>query len=122
MAYHWGIILGMICLGSVIAFIALGSKTKQVTASVSDIRWQLSIEILAQQPVQRSAWEEYVPVEAQDVSCRDEYKETSSFPAPKATEVCAHLMSSIRAAVRARWSRIANISFTTVIVLTWWKS
>lgn len=83
-----GIILGMICLGSVIAFIVLGSKTKQVTASVSDVRWQLSIQILAQQAVQRSAWEESVPVEAQNVSCRDEYKETSSFPAPKATEVC----------------------------------
>ncbi|OGO62203.1 MAG: hypothetical protein A2030_05755 [Chloroflexi bacterium RBG_19FT_COMBO_50_10] len=83
-----GIALGVLCLGSLIAFIVMSSRTSDVTASVSDLRWQLSIEILAKQPVQKSAWNEDVPSEAQNVSCRDEYKETSSIPVPNATEVC----------------------------------
>ena len=66
----------------------MSNRTSDVTASVSDLRWQLSIDILEQQPVQKSAWSEDVPSQAQDVACRDEYKETSSNPAPKSTEVC----------------------------------
>ena len=83
-----GIVLGVLCLAAVIAIIVLSSRTNTITATVSDVRWQRSIEILAMQPAQRSAWEEDVPPEAQNVSCRDEYKETSSVPAPNATEVC----------------------------------
>lgn len=83
-----GIALGVLCLAVIIAAIVLSNRTKAVTATVSDLRWQRSIEILAMQPVQRAAWQEDVPSEAQGISCRDEYKETSSFSAPKSTEVC----------------------------------
>jgi hypothetical protein len=83
-----GIALGVLCLMSVIGFIVLGNRTNAVTGTVSDIRWQRSIEILEQQPVQHSAWSEEVPAGAKDVSCRDQYKETSSNPVPNATEVC----------------------------------
>jgi RNA polymerase subunit RPABC4/transcription elongation factor Spt4 len=82
------IALGVLCFASVIAFFVMSSRTSDVTASVSDMHWQLSIDILEKQPVQKSAWSEDVPVEAQDVSCQDEYKETSNIPAPNATEVC----------------------------------
>ncbi len=83
-----GIALVLVCLGAVILFIVLGNRTNEVTATVTDLRWQRSIQILALQPVQQEAWQEQVPQEAQNVSCRDEYKETSSFPGPKSTEVC----------------------------------
>lgn len=83
-----GITLGVLCLASVIVYIVMSSRTTDVTATVADVHWQLSIDILELQPVQRSAWTEDVPSQAQDVVCRDEYKETSSNPAPKATEVC----------------------------------
>ena len=83
-----GIILGVLCIAGVIAFIVMSNRTNDVTASVSDMRWQLSIDILEKQPVQKSAWSEDVPSEAQDISCQDEYKETSTNPAPNATEVC----------------------------------
>jgi hypothetical protein len=83
-----GIVLGMICIASVITFIVMSNRTNDVIGIVSDMRWQYSIEILEKQPVQKNAWSEDVPVEAQDVSCREEYKETSSNPAPNATEVC----------------------------------
>ncbi len=78
----------MLCLASVIAFIVMSSRTSDVTASVSGMQWKLSIDILEMQPVQKSAWSEYVPSQAREVSCRDEYKETSNIPVPNATEVC----------------------------------
>ncbi len=83
-----GIALGLLCLASVIVFIVMSNRTSDVTASVAELRWKLSIDILEQQPVKRSAWSEDVPSQAQEVVCRDEYKETSSNPAPKSTEVC----------------------------------
>ncbi len=83
-----GIALGLLCLASLIAFIVMNSRTSDVTASVSGMQWQLSIDILEKLPVQKSAWSVDVPSQAQDVSCQDEYKETSNIPAPKATEVC----------------------------------
>lgn len=83
-----GIILGLVCLSSIIAIIILGNRTSDVTARVSDMHWQMSVEILEQQPVQKSDWSENVPAEAEDVSCRDEYKETSSEPVPNSIEEC----------------------------------
>jgi RNA polymerase subunit RPABC4/transcription elongation factor Spt4 len=83
-----GIVLGVLCLAGIIAMIVMSTRTSAVSATVSDVRWQRSIEILALQPAQRAAWEEDVPQEAQNVSCRDEYKETSDVSAPKSTEVC----------------------------------
>jgi len=83
-----GIVLGLLCFASVIVYIVMSSRTSDVTASVSDIRWQLSIDILEKQPVQKGAWSEDVPAQAQDVSCQNEYKETSNLPAPNSTEVC----------------------------------
>jgi hypothetical protein len=72
----------------VIAYVVMSNRTSDVTATVAGMHWQLSIDVLEQQPVQKSAWSDGVPSQAQDVSCRDEYKETSSNPAPKSTEVC----------------------------------
>lgn len=83
-----GIALVLICGGSLVAYLVLNNRTNQVTATVSDLYWQLSIDMLELQPVQQSAWSDAVPVDAQDVTCRDEYKETSNLPAPNATEVC----------------------------------
>ena len=83
-----GIAIVVLCVGSLIAYLVMSNRTKAVTASVSDISWRLSLDILEEQPVQRAAWSEEVPSQAQDVSCQDEYKETSDLPAPKATEVC----------------------------------
>jgi rubrerythrin len=82
------IALGVLCFAGLISFFVMSSRTNDLTASISDIRWQRSIEILEKQPVQKSAWSEDIPSDAQDVSCQDKYKETSNFPAPNATEVC----------------------------------
>jgi RNA polymerase subunit RPABC4/transcription elongation factor Spt4 len=83
-----GIAAGLLCIAAVIVFIIMGNRTNEVSATVSDLRWQRSIQILEMQPVQSSSWEEEMPAEAQNIACRDEYKETSSNPVPDATEVC----------------------------------
>jgi hypothetical protein len=83
-----GIAIALLCLASVITFFVLSSRTSAVNALVADTRWQRSIEILEQQPVKRSSWSDDLPADAENVSCRDEYKETRSEPAPNATEVC----------------------------------
>jgi rubrerythrin len=83
-----GIVFGVLCISGVIAFIVLNNRTNDVSASVADMRWQLAIDILEKQPVQKGDWSEQVPSDAQDISCQDKYKETSLEPAPNATEVC----------------------------------
>ncbi len=83
-----GIIFGAVCCTSILAFVVLSMRTSDVTATVTDKSWQLSIEILEKQPVQKSAWSEDVPSQAQNVSCQDKYKETSNFPVANATEQC----------------------------------
>ncbi len=83
-----GIAIGVLCLAAIIAFIVLSSRTNEVTGTVTNLLWQRSIEILAMQPVTHAAWHEELPSDAQDISCQDEYKETSSDPVPNATEVC----------------------------------
>ncbi|OGO66757.1 MAG: hypothetical protein A2029_03150 [Chloroflexi bacterium RBG_19FT_COMBO_47_9] len=83
-----GIAVGVMCIASIIAFIALSNRTNDVTARVVDRNWQLSIEIREKQPVQKSNWSEDVPSDAQDVSCEDKYKETRTEPAPNSVEVC----------------------------------
>jgi hypothetical protein len=82
------IVFGVLCLVGIIALIILSNRTSDTTAVVSALHWKYAIEILELQPVSKSAWSEEVPSDARDVSCRDEYKETSSNPAPNATEVC----------------------------------
>jgi RNA polymerase subunit RPABC4/transcription elongation factor Spt4 len=83
-----GVVLVLACIGSVIAFAVLSNRTSDIAATVADRNWQLSIDILAQRPVQRSDWHENVPSSAKDTTCQDKYKETSNFPVPKATEEC----------------------------------
>jgi len=83
-----GIVLGVLCFASLIAYIVMNNRTNNVTAKVSDLSWQLSIDILEERPVKKSAWSKDVPSQAQDVTCEDKYKETSNSPVPNATEVC----------------------------------
>ncbi len=83
-----GTALGVLCLVSVIVFVILSNRTNATAASVSDIRWQRSIEILEQQPAQHSDWSEDVPIEASNITCRDEFRQTSNELVPNSTEVC----------------------------------
>ena len=79
---------GVLCIGGIIAFIALSGKTSDVTGQVQSVAWERTISILAQRPVERETWEDNLPQEAENISCRDEYRRTSDFPELKSTEVC----------------------------------
>ena len=81
-------VLALCCVGSLIFFVSQSMRTTASRGVVEMVEWQRSIAILAEQPVQKEAWEEDVPNAATDVFCSDQYRETRSEPAPKATEVC----------------------------------
>lgn len=83
-----GISLGVILVAALIAFIVMNSRREEITASVAAVHWQLSVEILALQPVQHSAWSEQVPPDATGITCREKFKETSDSPVANATEEC----------------------------------
>jgi DNA-directed RNA polymerase subunit RPC12/RpoP len=78
----------VICCGGVGIFALLSLRTSDVSASVQDVSWQRMVEIQEQRQVQESAWEDSLPADAQNISCRDEYRETRPNPAPNSTEVC----------------------------------
>jgi hypothetical protein len=80
--------LFVLCCGAAAVFAILSARTEEVRATVQDVSWQRSIEILEERLVSDAAWEESVPSQAQNVSCREEYRETRSNPAPNSTEVC----------------------------------
>lgn len=70
------------------AFVFMGFRTSDTTATVSDARWERSIDIIAPMPVQSSAWVDQVPSGAMNVSCRQEFRYTSNEPVEGSREVC----------------------------------
>lgn len=78
----------ILCLGSIMAFIFFSTRTTDVRAEVESVRWQLSIDILEEQNVEKSAWIDQLPGKAENISCEDKYRNTRDQPAPKSTEVC----------------------------------
>ncbi len=83
------IALGILCVAGIIGFIIMSNRTNDISAIVSDIHWKYAIEILEQAASPKRAIGVMIcHQKRQNVSCRDEYKETSSNPAPNATEVC----------------------------------
>jgi hypothetical protein len=84
-----GIVLFVLaCCGAIGLYAILSARTSDVKGQVQSVTWERTVSILEERPAQKEAWEESVPSEASNVSCQDRYRETSSFPAPKSTEVC----------------------------------
>lgn len=81
-------VLGLVLCVALGALLARGSRTTANLASVQDIRWERSIQILELRPVQRQDWQDEIPAEAEINTCREELRETRSEPAPGAVEVC----------------------------------
>jgi hypothetical protein len=78
----------VLCCGGLGVFALLNMQTEEVRARVEDVSWQRSIAILEERLVEQADWEARLPTGAQNISCQDRYRETSSFPAPNSTEVC----------------------------------
>ena len=79
------IVLVVIGLG---IFVFMGFRTSDTTAQVSGAHWERSIDIIAPVPVRSSAWRDQLPAAAANVSCRQEFRYTSSEPVAGAREVC----------------------------------
>jgi ribosomal protein L40E len=63
-------------------------QTNDTMATAVDARWERSIAIMGQVPVQASAWRDEAPANAANLSCRAEVRSTSDSPQPGAQEVC----------------------------------
>jgi ribosomal protein L40E len=79
------IVLVVVGLG---AFVFMGFRTSDTTAQVSGAHWERSIDIVAPVPVRNSAWRDQLPAAANNVSCRQEFRYTSSEPIAGSSEVC----------------------------------
>lgn len=82
------IAVAVLVVVGLIAFVIMGMRTSDKTVTVSDARWERTIQIIAPMPVRGSAWADQVPANAANVSCRQEFRYTSSQPAEGSREVC----------------------------------
>lgn len=80
------IVLALI-VGCVVLMVML-FKTDDVTATVSDVKWERSIAIEAYTRVEGKDWRDQVPANAQVGTCTMMYRYTSDTPKQNATEVC----------------------------------
>lgn len=63
-------------------------RTDSKTATATQARWERRIDILAPIPVRGSAWQDQLPAGAANISCRPEFRYSSSEPEPGSREVC----------------------------------
>ncbi len=82
-----GVFIVILCLGSIL-FMILAARSEAQPAVVQSVRWETSLEILDEQPVERQAWQDQIPAEAELGTCSEKYRFTQSEPAPGAEEVC----------------------------------
>jgi hypothetical protein len=79
--------LAIVLIGIAFFVFSLLSK-EQVTATVQQVEWERSVPILALAPVHNEDWRDQVPGDAEELSCREELRETNDEPVPGAVEVC----------------------------------
>jgi len=79
---------GLLCVVVAAVLFGLVFKTEDLTGQVTAVRWERSIPVLALVPVEREAWRDEIPAEAQVGTCRQEHRYTSDEPASNAEEVC----------------------------------
>lgn len=71
-AWIWiaAVVLGMVCLGGMIFFIAGRSAEREdLTAHVADVQWQTSVDVMALAPVTYQGWQDQIPSDAQVGAC-----------------------------------------------------
>ncbi len=81
------IVAVVLCIG-VVAIAILSGRTTAVSGVVQDVQWERSVPIEAFGPVEHENWHDSVPSEAENISCQEEYRYTSSEPVGSYEEVC----------------------------------
>jgi hypothetical protein len=81
------VVLLLIC-GAIAFFVARGVQTETSVARVSDVNWRRSIVILGLAPVERSAWADQMPADADVGFCTERERGRSSVPTDRSEQVC----------------------------------
>lgn len=81
------IVFALICVGAIVIAV-LSGRTEAVSGVVDNVAWERSISIEAFGPVDREDWFDQLPGDAENISCKEEYRYTSNDPEPNSVEVC----------------------------------
>ncbi len=81
------IVAALICIG-LAAVAILSGKTTTKQGVVTQFEWQRSIPIEAFMPVEHQDWHDELPDAAEDISCGEKFRYTSSEPVANSKEVC----------------------------------
>jgi len=81
------IVFVLICIGA-IAIAILSGRTEAVTGVVNSVTWERAISIEAFGPVEHNDWYDELPGDAENISCKEEFRYTSNNPEPNSVEVC----------------------------------
>ena len=82
------IALGIVLLISCIAGFIFLSRTEDISGQVNNVSWERKIVLLGLVRVNREAWRDEVPSDADLGVCRQEHRYTSDNPQPNSTELC----------------------------------
>ncbi len=69
-------------------FLGGGGERTTVTATVTEARWERSLEVLGLMPVTQMAWRDQIPADAEVGACVDEVRREVDDPVGNAREVC----------------------------------
>lgn len=83
-------VVGLLCLCGVGFLVLQSLNTTDVVGVVQAVRWERSISIEARAPVEREAWRDQVPADAQLGVCRERPRELRDAPDParRSDQVC----------------------------------
>jgi hypothetical protein len=79
---------GLLCALAAFVVFGLLLRTEEHTGEVTAVSWERSIPVLALVPVEREAWRDEIPADAEMGACHQEHRYTSDEPASNAEEVC----------------------------------
>jgi len=77
----------MACLAGAI-FVFLAGRTSDQGATVQGVRWERSIAVLAQRPVEKQDWRNRIPVEGRLVSCEERVRSVQDQETSRSRKVC----------------------------------
>jgi len=83
-----GGIVGAALISLCVCIAVLSARIQGVTASVVGVEWTRSVAIEALAPVEREAWWDEIPSDAERGSCTEKYRYSSDEPEANSREVC----------------------------------
>lgn len=80
-------VIVLACLAGV-GFIALAGRTNDQAATVQAVRWERSIAVLEQRPVQKEDWRNRVPFEGRLMGCEERVRAVQDEETSRSRKVC----------------------------------